>query len=64
MHCSDKTHLEAADSLVLDILGAIVETSYTTLPLYGGPQGGKGGKGFATVVPGWSEEVAPYQAEA
>ena len=64
VHCSDKTHLQEADSMVLDILCAIVETSYTTLPLYGGPGGGRGRRGFPTAFPGWSEAVKPYQAEA
>ena len=61
VHCQDKTHSEQRDSMVLDILCAIVETSYVTLPLYGGKGGGKGA---ATTCPGWTEEVKPYQKES
>ena len=61
VHCSDKSHCSDTDTLVLDILCAIVETSYTTLPMYGCHTGRLGGRDR---VPGWSEEVGPYQAEA
>ena len=61
VHCSDKSHCSDTDTLVLDILCAIVETSYTTLPMYGCHTGRLGGRDR---VPGWSEEVGPYQGEA
>ena len=64
VHCSDKNHSDETDSMVLDILCAVVETSYTTLPLYGGKGGGKGKGPLPTAFPGWSEEVGPYQREA
>ena len=61
VHCSDSSHSSDTDSLVLDVLCAIVETSYTSLPLYGSSRGRPGDRGR---VPGWSEEVGPYQVEA
>ena len=50
--------------MVLDILCAIVETSYVTLPLYGGKGAGRGKGGHATTCPGWTEEVKPFQKES
>ena len=61
VHCSAHGHSSETDTSVLDILCALVETSYTTLPMYGGASGRLGGRGK---VPGWSKEVGPYQAEA
>ena len=62
--CSDRGHTEEIDSVVLDILCSIVESSYTNLPSYGGKGGGRGKSKFPTAFPGWSEEVGPYQVEA
>ena len=65
VHCQVKEHSEERDSMVLDILCALVESSYTTLPLYGGKGAGRsttGGRG--TAYPGWSEQVKPYQIES
>ena len=64
VHCSDQNHTDERDNMVLDMLCTIVETSYTTLPLYGGKGGGKGHGAHGTFFPGWSEQVAPYQKEA
>ena len=61
VHCSAHGHSSETDTSVLDILCALVETSYTTLPMYGGASGRLSGRGK---VPGWSKEVGPYQAEA
>ena len=54
-HCLDKSHSDQRDTFMLDILLALVEGSYTTLPLSGGGGGGggHGGKGRAKPVPGW-----------
>ena len=65
--CGNSTHSELRDTAVLDILLAVVETSYTTVPLTGGvPSASKGGDGHPQreVIPGWSSEVEPYRLEA
>ena len=41
VHCRNAAHTEERDSLVLDMLCAVVETSYTALPQYGGKGGGR-----------------------
>ena len=64
MSCADSSHSEARDSSVLDILLALVETSYTKVPLTGGiPSSNQGGDGRPKheVIPGWSTEVEPYR---
>ena len=61
-NCQDKSHSEHRDSFVLDILLAMVESSYTQLPLPGG-SGGGGGRGQGKRLPGWSE-VEPIRKQA
>ena len=64
VQCQAKLHSEERDSFVLDMLCAVVETSYTTLPVYGG-KARRGQHGYhGTAFPGWSKEVEPYQQEA
>ena len=63
-HCQDKSHSERRDSFVLDILLALVESSYTSLPLSGGSGGGgRDGKGKGKARPGWGE-VESFRKEA
>ena len=63
-HCMNSNHSFQRDSFMLDILLALVECSYTALPLSGGGGGGgHGGKGRAAPVPGW-EAVEPFRREA
>ena len=64
IHCQDISHTEDRDSMVLDILCAIVETSYTALPQYGGKGGGRPGFARGTSTPGWTEKVKPFQRES
>ena len=61
--CEDSSHSADCDSLLLDVLCAVVESSYATIPLSGGGKGGqcrtaRGG------LPGWQEEVRPYQVDS
>ena len=56
--CQEQKHIEERDSVVLDVLLSMVESSYTTLPLTG-RVGGRDGK--REVIPGWSTEVEPYR---
>ena len=58
LQCNDVSHTEERDSMVLDILCAVVETSYTSLPLTG--QAG----GRRDVIPGWSSEIEPFRLES
>ena len=63
-HCQDLAHSEDRDSFMLDILLSLVECSYTRLPLSGGGAGGgRGGRGCARPIPGWTE-VEMYRKEA
>ena len=63
-HCPDVGHSEQRDSFMLDILLALVECSYVTLPLAGGGGGGgHGGKGKAASKPGW-DSVEPFRRES
>ena len=61
--CGDAGHSEARDGAVLDILLALVETAYTSLPLTGGVPGRPGGRPEEQrdVIPGWSTEVEPFR---
>ena len=59
--CQVQSHSEVRDKLVLDILLAMVEVSYTTLPMTGRVGGKKGKK---KVLPGWSAEVEPYRQQS
>ena len=58
--CEDRAHNDNRDSVVLDILLAMVESSYSScLPLTG-RAGGREKKDMK-VTPGWSAEVEPYR---
>ena len=58
--CTDPSHSQARDSVVLEILLAMVETSYTSgLPLTG--RAGQGGRRQQEILPGWSSEVEPLR---
>ena len=68
VHCENEQHCLDRDSLVLDIMSSVIETSHNTIPM---SQGGKGRKSDPTkkcpvenVIPGWSEAVAPYKNDA
>ena len=60
--CEDSSHSESRDVVVLDILLAMVETSYVCLPLTG--RAGQGGLKDRKVIPGWSREVEPYRRQS
>ena len=55
-------HSDARDSYVLDVLGAVLESSHATIPMEGGGQ--QRVKPDSGCVPGWREEVAPYRKNA
>ena len=59
LHCHESQHSDTRDSHVVDILTAVIETSYLTLPTYGGCR--VGGKRPGLSIPGWKAEVGPYR---
>ena len=73
LHCcdplfSDEKHSEARDKAMLDILLAVVETSYTTLPLTGrvpcSSGDGQNKHQHHKIIPGWSKEVEPLRLQS
>jgi hypothetical protein len=44
---------------VLDLMGAVIESSHATIPMVGGRQGAV--RADSGAVPGWREEVAPFR---
>ena len=62
MHCKDSLHSEGRDSLMLDILTAIIEASHSSIPMYGGCWVGDKRPGVS--VPGWSREVKPFRDDS
>ena len=59
LHCREEEHSAARDSLVLDVMSAVIESSHATIPLVGGREGA--GRKDRGSMPGWWEEVAPYR---
>ena len=57
------SHSADCDSLLLDVLCSMVEASYTTIPLSGGGKAGQG-RTARGGLPGWGEEVRPFQQES
>ena len=57
-NCTDESHSSARDTVMLDTLVAVVESSYTSVPLTGSVGGVNGTK---RVIPGWSQQVEPYR---
>ena len=61
--CEGSSHTEQRDSVMLDLLMAVVETSYTSLPLTG--RAGSGcNQDFRDIIPGWTKEVEPLRLES
>ena len=58
--CEEPSHSEERDSTVRDILMAMVETSYSSLPLTSQAGGGRGPK----IIPGWSTEVDSFRLDS
>ena len=61
--CDSESHSADCDSLLLVVLCAMVESCYTTIPLSGGGKAGPG-RTARGGVPGWREEVRPYQQDS
>ena len=61
--CKDSSHTEQKDSMVLDLLMAVAETSYPSLPLTGRAGSGRD-RDSRDIIPGWNEEVKPRRLKA
>ena len=65
--CGDPAHSQDRDSVMLDILCSVVESSHTVVPLAGGRRTGAGQSRSGVTsgsIPGWREQVEPFQEEA
>ena len=62
MKCQIEAHSEARDGVVLDLLGAMIESSHATIPMVGGQQGAA--RPDSGCVPGWREAVAPFRKDS
>ena len=63
-NCKEQQHTQDRDSLTLDILMAMIETSYNTLPMCGGRRVSSKVKSGCKAVPGWVEHVEPFRVES
>ena len=63
-HCEDPAHTGDRDATVLDILDAVVKSTYETLPIYGGRWVGGKKRRQGMAVPGWAVEVEPFRADS
>ena len=57
LKCKENSHSESRDGFVLDLMGAVIESSHAAIPMVGGRQGAV--RSDSRCVPGWKEEVAP-----
>ena len=57
--CEVTSHSESRDDYILDLMGAVIESSHANIPMVGGHQGTN--KPDSHCVPGWKEEVAPLR---
>ena len=65
--CGDPAHSQDRDSVMLDILCSVVESSHTVVPLAGGRRAGAGQSRSGVTsgsIPRWREQVEPFQEEA
>ena len=62
--CSDPSHSSERDSMVLDILVSIIEVSHSEIPMVGGRTVKTGSRDKPGSIPGWKEEVEPFQSAA
>ena len=61
-HCNSEEHVQARDSLLLDILIAMIETSHQTIPMGGGKRtkwDPNKNCEIDAAIPGWRKELEP-----
>ena len=58
--CKNQAHSEERDGHMLDIMGALIESSHEHIPMSGGKEATK----EKEVMPGWKEMVEPHRERA
>ena len=64
LKCTDSEHSSERDSLVLDILVNMIEASHYNIPIVGGKTVKSGVNCQSSSIPGWQEQVLPFQEDA
>ena len=59
-HCKAEDHSSSRDGYMLDVMGALIECSHSTIPM----AGGKEVKQKQESIPGWNEMVEPHKEKA
>ena len=62
--CNDPSHSTERNSMVLDMLVNIIEVSHSEIPMVGGRAVKSGARDKPGSIPGWKEDVAPFQDSA
>ena len=63
-HCQDSHHSEERDSLVIDVMSCVIESSHQCLPMSGGGRSSKPDCPIDKTIPGWRDIVEPYKQDA
>ena len=63
-HCQDRQHTVERDSLVIDVMSCVIETTHQCIPMSGGRRSSKPDCPVDMAIPGWREEVEPYKQDA
>ena len=64
MNCSDPEHTTERDSMVQDMLVTMIEACHSNIPIVGGKTVKTGNRADTACIPGWKEEVVPFQEDA
>ena len=65
VHCQDQQHVDERDKYVMDVISAVVEAGYSSLPLKPPPRPAKSGaKQQRFQLPGWKENCEPLCSAA
>ena len=64
-HCKYEIHSEERDSLVLDIMSSVIESSHQDIPMNGARRSPRSPEcPVDKAIPGWKDVVAPYKEDA
>ena len=63
-HCQHGEHSDERDSLVIDIMSSVIESSHQCIPMSGGRRSTKPECPVEQAIPGWREMVKPYKKDA
>ena len=64
LKCTEINHSSERDNLVLDILVNMIEANHCNIPLVGGKTIKSGARCQSSSIPGWREQVLPFQEDA